>query len=343
MVKQVKLSVIMPIYKTDHDFLRAAIESILAQTYNGFEFLILNDSPENTELDAIVAEYKDDRISYFKSQQNRGISGAYNDLISHAKGEYIAIMNHDDIALPKRLEKQVEFLESHPDVGLVGTGCKKFGSFWRFYRFDSVIMPKADKEILAMLGFKSPIIHPTIMVRKSILDQHGIKYHEKYISLNDRLFYLDISRYAKLANIDQVLYKYRFHEKMTSRVKKSEIEAEQRVFKIQWLASNNITLTDDELLVYFGYLTRGRARIRDKKTLKTIQSILEKLDAANQERGFLDKPIFHSICGKYLTKRCMNAALWGHISAKDIVATTTLPIRKTWLFKINQALLGWKK
>ena len=77
--------------------------------------------------------------------------------------------------------------------------------------------------------------------------------------------------------------------------------------------------------------------------MKNYWCILEKIDAANQEKGFLDKEAFHSICGKFLTKRCMNAAVWGRISAKDIVATTTLPIRKTWLFRLNQALLGWKK
>ena len=333
----------MPIYNTNAAYLHFAIKSVLSQTYKNFEFLILNDSPDNNDLDTIVATYKDDRIHYFKSDKNRGVAGAYNDLINKATGEYIAIMNHDDIALPKRLEKQVAYLDTHPEVGLLGTGCKKFGSFWRFYRFDSVIMPKADKEIVAMFGFKSPIVHPTIMFRKSILDEHNIKYHENYVSLNDRLFYMNMSQYCKLANLDEILYKYRFHDKMTSRVQKNQIEAEQRVFKIQWLAANDIHLSDDELLVYFGYLTKGRARIRDKKTLKTIQTILEKLDAANQEKGFLDKETFHNICGKYLTKRCMNAAVWGRISAKDIIATTTLPIHKTWLFKLNQALLGWKK
>ena len=333
----------MPLYKTNHKYLRIAIDSILAQTYRDFEFLILNDSPEDKSLDAIIAQYKDKRIKYFQSKNNRGIAAAYNDLIAKTTGEYIAIMNHDDIALPKRLEKQVDYLDAHPKVGLVGTGCKKFGSFWRFYRFDSVIMPKGDKEILSMLGFKSPIIHPTIMIRKSVLDQNNIKYNEKYISLNDRLLYMDVSKYCKLANLDKVLYKYRFHDGMTSRVQKDKIEAEQRVFKIQWLANNSITLSDEELLVYFSYLTKGRARIRDKKTLKTIQAILEKIDAANQENAFLDKDMFHNICGIYLTKRCMNAAVWGRISAKDILATTTLPIRKTWLFKLNQALLGWKK
>ena len=338
-----KVSVILPIYHSNPKYLCQCIDSILAQTYKDFEFLILNDSPEEVKLDEIVAKYKDERIKYFKSEVTRGIGGAYSALVERAAGEYIAIMNHDDIALPERLEKQVSFLETHPDVGLVGTGCRKFGEFWRFYRFKSVIMPKSHDDILALLGFKCPIIHPTIMFRKSVADEHNIRYRDHYVSLNDRLFYLEMSQYCKLANLDEILYKYRFHDNMTSRVQKTRIDAEQYEFKNQWLARHGIELSEVEKEVYFSYLTRGRARIRDKQTLKVIQGILEKLDKVNQEKGFLDKEAFRKVCGLYLTKRCMNAAFFGRISAKDIIETTTLPIQKTWLFRLNQMLLGWKK
>ena len=338
-----RVSVILPIYYTQPKFLHACIRSILAQTYGDFELLILNDSPDDTALDDIVAGYKDSRIRYFKSEQTRGVGGAYSELLRHASGKYVAIMNHDDIALPKRFAKQVEFLDKHPEVGLLGTGCKKFGSFWHFYRFSAVHMPQDDQEILALLGFKCPIIHPTIMFRKAIADAHNIHYHDQYMSLNDRLFYLEMSQHCKLANLDKILYKYRFHERMTSRVQKIRIDAEQYEFKKYWLTSHGIKLTEAEMAVYFSYVTRGRARIRDKQTLKAVQAVLEKMDAVNQQTGFLDKEVFRNVCGSYLTKRCMNAAVWGRISSKDIVATTTLPIRKTLLFRLMQALLGWKK
>ena len=338
-----KVSVILPLYHSKPVYLRTCIESVLNQTYKDFEFLILNDSPEDLVLDDIVASYKDERIKYFKSETTQGIGGAYSKLVDCAVGTYVAIMNHDDISLPKRLEKQVAFLDAHPEVGLVGTGCRKFGEFWRFYRFKSVIMPKNHEDILALLGFKCPIIHPTIMFRKSVADAHNIRYRNHYVSLNDRLFYLEMSQYCKLANLDEILYKYRFHDSMTSRVQKTRIDGEQYEFKNQWLAQHGIELSEVEKEVYFSYLTRGRARIRDKQTLKVIQDILEKLDQANQKKGFLDKEAFRKVCGLYLTKRCMNAAVFGRISAKNVLETTTLPMQKTWLFRINQLLLGWKK
>ena len=119
-----KVSVVMPIYNTKPVHLKQAIESILKQTFTDFEFLILNDSPDNLMLDEIVEKYPDCRIRYFKSKQTRGIGGAYNELLRHVQGEYVAIMNHDDISLPQRLEKQVALLDTCPEIGLVGTGFK---------------------------------------------------------------------------------------------------------------------------------------------------------------------------------------------------------------------------
>jgi glycosyltransferase involved in cell wall biosynthesis len=115
------VSVVMPIYNnTQEEFLREAISSILSQTFTDFEFLILNDSPDNTKLDNIVKSFHDKRIRYYKNKKNLGISGSRNKLIELAKGEFLAIFDHDDISLPDRLEKQVEFLNAHPEIGVCG-------------------------------------------------------------------------------------------------------------------------------------------------------------------------------------------------------------------------------
>lgn len=87
----------MPIYNTDERYLREAVKSILDQTYEDFELLILNDSPDNTYLDKIVESFADKRIRYFKNEFNLGITPSRNKLISLAQGEYLAVMDHDDI------------------------------------------------------------------------------------------------------------------------------------------------------------------------------------------------------------------------------------------------------
>ena len=118
-----KVSVLMPLYKTNECFLREAIESILNQTFTDFEFLILDDCPEDSR-ERIVQSYKDKRIKYSKNEHNLGITPTRNKLIDMAKGEYLAIFDHDDISLPTRLEKEVKYLDENPDVGVVGTKVK---------------------------------------------------------------------------------------------------------------------------------------------------------------------------------------------------------------------------
>lgn len=107
------VSVLMPIYRTNHSHLKEAIESVLNQTYQDFEFLILNDSPDDKNLEEFVLSYKDKRIKYFKNEKNMGITPSRNKLISLATGKYLMVMDHDDISLPTRMEEQVAFLEKH--------------------------------------------------------------------------------------------------------------------------------------------------------------------------------------------------------------------------------------
>ena len=122
-----RVSVLTPIYNTNPAHLREMIESILNQTFTDFEFLILNDSPLNTEIEDIVKSYKDKRIKYMKNDVNMGISASRNKLLHASHGEYIAIFDHDDISVPDRLARQVEFLDTHPNIGVVSGWLEYFG------------------------------------------------------------------------------------------------------------------------------------------------------------------------------------------------------------------------
>lgn len=121
----VKVSVLMPVYKTKEEYLREAISSILNQTFTDFEFLILDDCPDD-DREKIVKSYQDKRITYFKNEKNLGISASRNKLIDMAQGEYLAIFDHDDISMPTRLEKQVVYLDEHPEIGVVSSFIEKF-------------------------------------------------------------------------------------------------------------------------------------------------------------------------------------------------------------------------
>ncbi|MBO5039341.1 MAG: glycosyltransferase [Alphaproteobacteria bacterium] len=318
-----KVSVLMPIYKTRPEHLKAALESILSQTFKDFEFVILNDSPEETTLKDIVLAYEDPRIRYVENKQNLGVAASYNRLIELAQAPLLAMMNHDDIAFPHRLEKQVAFLSSHQETGLLGTGYKKFGEL---NRFKNVLNPQNDKTIRSSLLFKSSIHHPTIMFRKNIVTAHNIRYNENYVSLNDRDFYYEMSKHTKLANLNEVLYKYRFHKDMVSKRHRAKIFNEQCLFHDKYFKDNGIELTIDEKFVFDNYAALGRCKIKYPEMLKAVASVLEKIAKANQTGGFMPEPEFSALCARYLLKRCLNAAVFGKINSTALLAQTQMPV-----------------
>ena len=109
-----KVSVLIPVYKTNVDYLKNAIGSVLNQTFKDFELVIIDDCPSDTRED-VIKSFNDDRIKYQVNTENQGISKVRNKLLDLAIGEYVAIMDHDDESLPTRLEKEVEFLDKHKE------------------------------------------------------------------------------------------------------------------------------------------------------------------------------------------------------------------------------------
>ena len=213
-----KVSVLMPIYKTPIDYLKRSINSILNQTFKDFEFLIIDDCP-NDSREGTVKEFNDPRIVYIKNEENLGISKTRNKLIDLAKGEYLAIFDHDDISLPNRLLKQVQYMDSHLDVGVLGCDVQYFGKDHRLIR-----NPNDDHEIKLALMSYCAVIHPGSMVRKSILNEHNVRYKEHYSPAEDYGLWCDLIPYTKFYNMPEVLLEYRVHGKNTSKIQQLKLK-----------------------------------------------------------------------------------------------------------------------
>lgn len=198
-----KVSVLMPVYNTEEVFLREAIESILNQTFQDFEFLIINDGSTNNAEDVILS-YKDERIKYIKNEQNIGLIKTLNKGLELAQGEYIARMDSDDISLPERFEKQVKFLDENPDVGVLGTWFKYFPS-------NRIIKTQTNSKDIeeCLLVNSNNIGHPTVMLRNSVFKNNNIKYDEEALYVEDYAMWLSLIDKIKFANLDKVLLKYR--------------------------------------------------------------------------------------------------------------------------------------
>lgn len=216
-----KVSVLMPIYKTKEEDLKTAIESILNQTFKDFEFIILNDSPELNYLDDIVNSYNDTRIKYFKNDKNIGISPSRNKLLELAKGEYIAIFDHDDISLPERLEKEVRYLDEHPNIGVVSSNIERFP--------EKVISqhPSENIDIKKTLMYSNVVAHTAMMIRRQMLIKTGVCYEEKYSPAEDYMLCLKLIEFTEFHNLKEVLVKYRFEDfNTTNRMWASMVDAD---------------------------------------------------------------------------------------------------------------------
>lgn len=203
-----KISVLMSVYKEPFDWVTESIESILNQTFSDFEFIIVNDNPESLELKSFLEEFskKDNRIKIITNPQNLGLTKSLNIGLSKCRGEYIARMDADDISLPKRFEKQLLYMNSHPDVIVCGTKVKVFGRN-AFLNYDTAF--EKDEDIRGQMILSSGFAHPTVFIRKEILVKHHIYYDEYYKTAQDYKLWYDMRLYGKFANLGEILLKYR--------------------------------------------------------------------------------------------------------------------------------------
>ncbi len=197
-----KISVLMPVYNMAA-YIEEAICSILTQTYSDFELLIIDDGSTDGTLD-IIRKFDDTRIKVIAHSVNHGLIASLNQGIDCCTGEYIARMDGDDIALPHRFQRQVEFMDTHPDYGVCGSQVYLLGK-------DSVsTKPITHEEILCWQLFHCTIMHPTIMIRRSVLVNHGIRYLD-YPHAEDYELWNRLGAVTKLMNLPEVLLMYRVH------------------------------------------------------------------------------------------------------------------------------------
>ena len=190
-------------------YLSEAIESILNQTFKDFEFLIINDGSTDSSRE-IILSYDDYRIKLIENDNNIGLTKSLNKGVDIACGKYIARMDADDISMPERLEKQVDFMENHEDIAVCGSCATIING--NDIEYSSFINPETSSEIKVALFFFNPIAHPTAMIRKDVLNAIGNydPYFEKTQDYNlwYRIYLEDYDFY----NFQEKLLIYRNHK-----------------------------------------------------------------------------------------------------------------------------------
>lgn len=290
------ISVVMSVYNGG-EYLAEAIESVLNQTYRDFEFIIVNDGSADQSLEVIkIYQEQDDRIVLI-SRENRGLIVSLNEGLEKAKGKYIARMDADDICLPTRFEEQIEFMEQNPDIGICGSWIEIFGE-----NFKTKIIKAAplDEKLRVQLIFSVPVMHPSVIIRKDLLDKYNLRYNEEYKTAEDYKMWIDCAKFTRFANIQRVLLKYRILDTSITRIAEADkddkrYEVMNRIFK-EALEEMRIQNSEKENRFHFALQSHNRIAKTDID-LSYLDSYIEKLLKANKyskvfHHGYLEQLLF---------------------------------------------------
>lgn len=326
------ISVLMPVYNAA-GYLGDAIDSILTQSYRDFELLIINDG--STDNSADLVEQKDDpRITLLHQPENLGLIEALNRGLEVAEGEFIARMDADDISLPQRFEKQVAFLNAHPEVGICGTWMEGFSQ-------DSTAVwstPLDHAAISARLLFESVLFHPTVMMRRALLEQYQLNYDPDCPHAEDYDLWCRSSRCFQLANIGEVLLRYRIHGESVGGRKRGEKLATASRVRSRHVESMGVKPTAEELSVHDA-LALWEIPI-DRTFLGRAADWLLQLREANCRQNCFVEPVFSSMLAERLFYACEQLSSLGLDTLRlwtrsPLSGFYPVPALRRWRFRIR--------
>jgi len=225
------VSIIMGVHNGE-EYLQSSIESVLSQTFDDFEFIIIDDGSVDNSA-KIVQAFDDPRI-VFMQQKNEGLAKTLDKGIVMSRGKYIARQDQDDISLPTRLEKELQLLISRPSIGVVGTFFTYFDENTLEPK-ETISQPFKDIDIRRSLLIHNPIGHGTAMFKKSVYEKIG-PYTDELGPIEDFQLWLKASDVCDFAIVPENLYLYRLNSTGMSSIGKEEQKIQTaKLIKKQWL------------------------------------------------------------------------------------------------------------
>lgn len=327
-----RVTVLMPVYNGEN-YLCEAIESILTQTFDDFEFLIINDGSTDRSAE-IIESYPDSRIRLVHNESNLKLIATLNKGLELARGKYIARMDCDDISLSGRLSRQVAFLNDHPEVGVCGTWIKTLGEVEE----DVIKYPLGDEEIRSQLIFESPFAHPSVMMRRDMVSEAGIRYSHESIHAEDYDFWVRLSKICRFANIGEVLLLYRMHSDCVGKLHEDEQRNSSRLVRQGQIRELGLLPSEEEL--YIHECASSYERQGTKDYIGKVNAWLNKLRMANNNLSVYPEPAFSSGLGERWFETCYYASAlglwtWKSFWASDLSRSAKLTFKQKMLFALK--------
>lgn len=273
------VSVVMPAYNAEK-YIEFAIESVLRQTYANLELIIIEDcSTDNTY--QVIQNYQDKRIKILKNDRNMGIAYSTNKGIGASQGEYIALLDDDDIAVENRLEMQVKYLRQHREIDILGGHSAKIDDKGKIIGFANT--PRHNPQyIKAMLLFGNlDFCNSTAMIRRQFVEKNHLFYRENCYGMQDFRFYMESSKVGNISSIGNLLLYYRVHNQNETRRRKELYKKERAEayagFQRESLRKSGFLLDEKVLGIINRTLVESGAGCRNKEDLQELYLALSEV------------------------------------------------------------------
>jgi len=293
----------MPVYNGEK-YLRDAIDSVLEQTFGDFDLLVINDGSTDSTPD-IVSSYEDQRIRLIQNDRNLGITCTRNIGLAHARGEYIALLDSDDRALPDRFADQVYFLDKNPSFGMIGSWVElideksnHMGETWK--------LDATPEQIPVLLLFNNYFAQSSLLIRRSAIPSNG---YYNYSIGEDYDLWVRIAAQTKVWNLQKVLTCYRVHAASTTFEKDVLKEQCLREIITSQLVRMGIHPTLEELEIHRS-IHRMKAETDQDSLYRTGQWLLKLLQAEHVERYYV-RSVFNGYLGAKWFQLCSRSTKLG--------------------------------
>ena len=299
-----KVSVVIPVYNSRR-YVSEAIESILSQSFTDFELVLIDDASTDGSLD-VLRSFEVPRVRVEPNEVNLGLAGSHNRGIDLARGQYLAMLDHDDCSYPERLATQVAFLDRHPDHALVGGWSEIMDEQGRTLK-KRKRYPVSSEAIRVGLLFGCALFHPSIMARRDIMQRY--RYCERFSISDDFDLFVRLARSFELGNVPEVLVRHRRHDASTSNRKAHLKEGENVAIFADQMSDLGVSYTEDDLKRHYILGQMGTLGFTpDLDYLDWAESWLGRLRAANERALRYPEPELSRVLRQTWLKVCWHAS-----------------------------------
>jgi glycosyltransferase involved in cell wall biosynthesis len=296
-----ELTVILPVHNSEQ-YLSEAIVSILNQTFEEFELLIINDGSKDKSGD-IIKSFTDSRIRVVNHKHNKGLVVSLNEAIAISRGSYIARMDADDISDPNRFALQLQYLRENPSVDVVGSSVRVFG-------IDNYIwdLPLDPDSLDAHTLFRCSLAHPAIMMRKSTIGKLKLKYLKFHQDAEDfDLWSRLLAKGGRIGNIATPLLSYRTHDSQISHKNSRQVISTRSIYS--WQLKNRLNIIASKRDLEMHHLIATLNISKNARSLEKKRRWLANIIQANNQTHAYKSDKLRDLCATYWMDNCYVSGL----------------------------------